>query len=60
VLLVAASESPRQQREMTAAMSGALPHARTALVGGGHLVDPAAPEVLAFLEELLESRWREP
>jgi esterase len=55
-LLVAASESPREQREMTDAMAGALPHARTALVGGGHLVDPAAPEVLAFLEEVLESR----
>jgi esterase len=54
-LLVAASESPPEQREMTEAMTGALPHARAALVGGGHLVDPAAPEVLAFLEALLES-----
>jgi hypothetical protein len=36
-------------------MTGALPHSRAALVGGGHLVDPAAPEVLAFLEDLLES-----
>ena len=56
VLLVAASESPWQQREMTEAMADALPHARTAQIAGGHLVDPAAPEVLAFLEELLESR----
>jgi esterase len=55
-LLVAASESPRQQREMSEAMAGALPHARTARVAGGHLVDPAAPEVLAFLKELFESR----
>ncbi len=55
-LLVAASESPPEQREMTEAMADALPDARTALVGGGHLIDPAAPEVLAFVEELLERR----
>jgi esterase len=54
VLLVAAAESPPPQREMSEAMSGALPHARTALVADGHLVDPAAPEVLAFVEEVLE------
>lgn len=54
VLLVAASESPPPQREMTEAMAAALPDARTVLVAGGHLVDPAAPEVLAFVEEVLE------
>jgi esterase len=54
VLLVAASESPPPQREMTEAMAGALPDARTALVAGGHLIDPAAPAVLAFVEEVLE------
>jgi esterase len=53
-LLVAASESPPEQREMTEAMADALPDARTALVGGGHLIDPAAPGVLAFVEEVLE------
>jgi esterase len=52
-LLVAASDSPPEQREMTAAMAGVLPNARTALVAGGHLIDPAAPEVLAFIEEVL-------
>jgi len=55
-LLVAASESPPEQHEMTEAMADALPNARTALVGGGHLIDPAAPEVLAFVEEVLERR----
>jgi pimeloyl-ACP methyl ester carboxylesterase len=55
-LLVAASESPPEQREMTEAMADALPNARAAQVAGGHLVDPAAPEVLAFVEELLERR----
>lgn len=52
-LLVAASESPPEQHEMTAAMAAALPNARTVTVGGGHLVDPAAPEVLAFVAEAL-------
>ena len=55
-LLVAASESPPEQREMTEAMADALPDSRTALVAGGHLIDPAAPEGLAFVEELLERR----
>jgi esterase len=55
-LLVAASESPPEQREMTEAMADALPDARTALVAGGHLINPAAPEVLAFVEEVLERR----
>jgi esterase len=55
-LLVAASESPPEQREMTEAMAGALPNARTALVAGGHLIDPAAPDVLAFVDEMLERR----
>jgi esterase len=53
-LLVAASESPPEQREMTEAMAGALPNARTALVAGGHLIDPAAHQVLAFVEEVLK------
>lgn len=53
-LLVAASESPPPLREMTVAMAHALPRARTRLVAGGHLIDPAAPEVLAFAEEVLE------
>jgi esterase len=54
VLLVAASDSPPPQREMTEAMADALPNARTALVSGGHLIDPATPEVLAFVAEVLE------
>lgn len=55
-LLVAASESPPEQREMTEAMAAALPNARTALVAGGHLIDPAAPDVLAFVEDVLASQ----
>jgi pimeloyl-ACP methyl ester carboxylesterase len=52
-LLVAARDSPPQQREMTEAMAGALPDARLAFVGGGHLIDPAGPEVLAFVAEVV-------
>jgi pimeloyl-ACP methyl ester carboxylesterase len=54
-LLVAAAESPPAQREMNEAMARALPRARTELVAGGHLIDPAAPEVLAFIEAVLAS-----
>jgi esterase len=55
VLLIAAADSPPQFREPNQAMADALPNARSALVSGGHLIDPAAPEVLAFIEEALKS-----
>jgi hypothetical protein len=32
------------------------PNARTALGAGSYLIDPAAPEVVALIEEVLESR----
>ena len=50
VLLVAASDSPRELRAMTEAMAEVLPNAKMAVVGGGHMINPAAPEVLAFVE----------
>jgi pimeloyl-ACP methyl ester carboxylesterase len=52
--LVAASESPPPPREMTEAMADAVPNTCATLVAGGHLIDPAAPEVLAFVREVLE------
>jgi esterase len=55
-LLVAAQESPPEQREMTEAMARVLPDARSVLVGGGHLVDPAGPDVLAFVGAVLDGR----
>jgi pimeloyl-ACP methyl ester carboxylesterase len=55
-LLVAATDSRPELREPTEAMADALPNARTAAVSGGHLINPAAPEVLAFIEGVLESR----
>jgi pimeloyl-ACP methyl ester carboxylesterase len=54
-LLVIAAESPPEQRDMSEAMAEALPNARTVRIGGGHLIDPAGPEVLAFIEEVLNS-----
>jgi esterase len=56
VLLVAASDSPPEQRAMTEAMAAALPNARTETVEGGHLVNPASGQVLAFIAEVLEGR----
>jgi esterase len=53
-LLVAAAESPPEFHEPINAFAGALPHARTELVGGDHIINPAAPEVIAFVEEVLE------
>ena len=53
-LLVAASDSPPEQRDMTEKMAEVLPNARLVRVGGGHLVDPAGPEVLQFIEEVVE------
>jgi pimeloyl-ACP methyl ester carboxylesterase len=55
VLMVAAADSPPEFHEPIEAMANALPNARTVLVRGGHIIDPAAPEVLAFIGEVLES-----
>jgi esterase len=52
-LLVAGSDSPPEQRDMTEKMAEVLPNARLVQVAGGHLVDPAGPKVLAFIEEVL-------
>jgi esterase len=53
-LLVAATDSPPEGREMTEAMERALPNARMTLVGGGHLIDPATPAVLDFVGEIVK------
>jgi pimeloyl-ACP methyl ester carboxylesterase len=50
-LLVAATDSPDAFRQVTEAMAAAIPHARTVLVGGGHLVNPAESAVLSFIQE---------
>jgi esterase len=56
VLLVSASDSPAVLREVPAMLSETLPDARAVLVEGGHLISPAHPEVLAFVEKVLEER----
>jgi esterase len=53
-LLVAAAESPPEFHQPINVFASALPNARTALVGGDHIIDPAAPEVIAFIEEVLD------
>lgn len=55
-LLVAAADSPDAFRQATDAMAAAIPKARTVLVGGGHLVNPAEPAVLSFIQEVLARR----
>lgn len=54
-LLVAATDSPPAFRRVHDVAAAAMPDARTAMVGGGHLIDPAGPAVLAFLEEVTAS-----
>jgi esterase len=55
-LVVTARDSPPAFRRANDVLAAAMPNARSALVGGGHLVDPADPVVLAFLEEVLSGR----
>jgi hypothetical protein len=51
-----AADSPPEFHEGARSDGPALPNARSAFVGGGPLIDPAAPDVLAFIAEVLESR----
>jgi esterase len=55
-LLVMAADSPPEFHQAPAALAEALPDARLSRVGGGHLIDPASPEVIAFIEEVLDAR----
>lgn len=54
-LLVAATDSRPELREPTEAMAASLPNARTALVSGGHLINPAGPDALTFIKDVLAS-----
>ena len=53
VLLVGAADSLPEFRDPNDAMAAALPNARVVLVAGDHLIDPAEPSVLAFVEDVL-------
>jgi esterase len=52
-LLVAGEDSPPAFAEVTNLLAEALPSARVERVEGGHLIDPAHPAVLAFIDEVL-------
>jgi pimeloyl-ACP methyl ester carboxylesterase len=51
-LLVAAAHSPEAFRQVIDAMADAMPNSRTHLIEGGHLINPADPAVLRFLQDL--------
>lgn len=55
-LVVAAEDSPEPLRHGAEALQRALPKARSARVGGDHAIDPAGPEVTAFVAEVLAAR----
>ena len=50
VLIVSAKDSPEAYQLVNARLSGALPFTRTVLVPGGHLINPAHPAVLHFVD----------
>jgi pimeloyl-ACP methyl ester carboxylesterase len=52
-LIVGAVDSPPALAEATQLLAAAMPSARVEWVGGGHLIDPAHPAVLAFVDEVL-------
>jgi pimeloyl-ACP methyl ester carboxylesterase len=55
-LLVAAKDSPPAFTEVMSLMAQAMPSARAEWVEGGHLINPAHPAVLSFVDELLARR----
>jgi esterase len=52
-LLVAGKSSPPAFAEVTNLMAEAMPSARVEWVDGGHLINPAHPAVLRFVDEVL-------
>jgi pimeloyl-ACP methyl ester carboxylesterase len=52
-LLVSAQDSPDVLRRVNARLAELLPRTETALVPGGHLIDPAGPPVLDFVRRQL-------
>lgn len=52
-LLLTGADSPAWFADLSERVARALPAARAEVVPGGHLVDPAHPLVLAFVDEVL-------
>ncbi|WP_120519527.1 alpha/beta fold hydrolase [Arthrobacter celericrescens] len=59
-LIVSAEDSPEACRLVNSRLSGALPLTRTVLVPGGHLINPAHPAILDFVDRIAEGAetWR--
>ncbi len=51
-LLVSSEDSPEVLRRVNERLAEVLPNAETALVAGGHLIHPAHPVVLDFIDRL--------
>ena len=51
-LVVAGEDSPEPLRRVTERLAERLPHAEHVRVPGGHLIDPAGPAVLAFIDRV--------
>jgi pimeloyl-ACP methyl ester carboxylesterase len=54
-LVVTAEESPDAIRRCSEALAAALPGARSAVVAGGHAIDPAADDVRDFIRDVVEA-----
>jgi pimeloyl-ACP methyl ester carboxylesterase len=52
-LIVAGTDSPPEFAEAIELVAAAIPSSRVAWVEGGHVINPAHPAVLAFLDEVL-------
>jgi pimeloyl-ACP methyl ester carboxylesterase len=52
-LVVSAEDSPEALHAVNRRLADLLPNAETALVAGGHIIDPAGPAVLDFLRRHL-------
>lgn len=57
-LVVTAEESPPAVRRASEALGRAIPHARAVQVGGGHAIDPAGDDVIAFVREVSAAAGR--
>ncbi|MBO1268179.1 alpha/beta fold hydrolase [Arthrobacter cavernae] len=60
-LIISAEDSPAACRLVNARLSGALPYTETVFVPGGHLINPAHPAVLAFIDRITArpSSWEQ-
>lgn len=52
-LVVMAADSPPEFHQAPEALAKTIPHARLSQVGGGHIIDPAAPEVIGFVRQIV-------